>query len=305
MEWTLRCGVRQVRTDKTWQSRSTALAPSGYLSQSAMTIYINLLFNFKISFDLKGSSPATSVQSNGSAEVEDVEHESKDKKNEARRTLASPSNSTLVAEEYLEQPQWIAGVGDIIGSSNWIDKPRWSSSGRETSRSFSSYPGTSKTVILGLQKPAGSEYLQGRDSHTRTALQRHCDFWDTDGDGLIYPWDIYTGFRRLGFHFALCLWAAVTMATCASYNTHTSYIPHPLFAINLDNINSNRHGSSTGTYDMDGELDERRFEAIFQKYARGRDHLTLWSTYDVWRNQRCGLDFFGWFAGGLECENFQ
>ncbi|KAF9694405.1 hypothetical protein EKO04_007594 [Ascochyta lentis] len=90
------------------------------------------------------------------------------------------------------------------------------------------------------------------------------------------------------------------MALCASYNTNAGYIPHPLFAINLNNINSNRHGSSTGTYDMDGELDERRFEAIFQKYARGKDYLTIWSTYDMWRNQRCGLDFFGWFAGGLE-----
>lgn len=268
-----------------------------------MTIYINLLSNFRISFDLKGSNPAISALSDGPAEVDGAEQERDVGKLDTRRISDSPSSSTLVGEELPECPQWIAGVGDLARIDGSVDKSRWPVSRHETTKSYSTTLHSGRFASHGSTEPKSNRRRQTLGSSNRTALQRHCDFWDTDGDGLIYPWDIYRGFRRLGFHFALCLWAAVTMAICASYNTHTSYVPHPLFAINLNNINSNRHGSSTGTYDMDGELDERRFEAIFQKYARGKDYLTLWSTYNVWRNQRCGLDFFGWFAGGLECEH--
>jgi peroxygenase len=111
--------------------------------------------------------------------------------------------------------------------------------------------------------------------------------------------DIFKGFRRLGFNVALCLWAAVTMAWCSSYSTPISYLSHPLFAIYLDNVNRNRHGSTTGAYDLDAELDMRRFDGIFDKYAEGKNYLTLRAMYDVWSGQCCANDYFGWFAGGF------
>lgn len=205
----------------------------------------------------------------------------------------------------LEWPQWIAGVGDLIEPSNCTNNLWWSNLGYESSGSpetifFSHAFASPRSNVL-----TGSPEARGKSCNARNTLQRHCDFWDSDGDGLIYPWDIYKGFSRLGFHCTLCVWAAVTIPMFASYNTHTSYIPHPLFAINLNNINSNRHGSSTGTFDMDGELDDRRFEAIFQKYAQGEDYLTLRNAFSVWYGQRCGLDFFGWFAGAFECKKFR
>jgi hypothetical protein len=138
----------------------------------------------------------------------------------------------------------------------------------------------------------------------RSALQRHCDFWDADHDGLIYPWDIYIGFRKLGFNMALCIWAAVTMAICSSYGTQASWLPHPLFAINVDNIHRSRHGSTTATYDFNDEIDMRRFDAIFDKYAKGKDYLTSRTLYKVWAGQCCANDWYGWFAGGLECKCF-
>jgi hypothetical protein len=266
-----------------------------------MTININLFSNLKISFDLKGNKPAISALSDGSTADETLNQEDA-RRNNARKLSDTPSNTTLLHEDnglsYPKHIQWIAGVGDISGSCDWANRSRYSAiSGPIEESSITSNAITRRSV-----KPLKSQCYPQNSDYTRSALQRHCDFWDTDRDNLIYPWDIFTGFRRLGFHFVLCLWAAITMALAASYNTHTSWIPHPLFAINLNNINSNRHGSSTGTYDMDGNLDQRRFDAIFDKYAQGKDYLTLWSTYEVWRNQRCALDFFGWFAGGLECK---
>lgn len=300
----MRYRVNLVQTPKT-QSLQLAI-PTAYCEFiCTMTIYINLLSNFKISFDFKGNNPAISALSGASAEVEGLDQEGDDRKAEARRISDSLSNATLVDDDRVAgHPQWIAGVGDIFGSGDWARKQQWTGSGNGIAGSITTSIFPKNFGLKRSINPTKPLYFRQKRNNTRSALQRHCDFWDTDGDGLIYPWDIYRGFRRLGFHFALCLWAAITMAIAASYNTHTSWIPHPLFAINLNNINSNRHGSSTGTYDMDGELDERRFEAIFEKYAQGKDYLTLWSTYNVWRNQRCGLDFFGWFAGGLECKQF-
>ncbi|KAH7062025.1 Caleosin related protein-domain-containing protein [Paraphoma chrysanthemicola] len=164
-------------------------------------------------------------------------------------------------------------------------------------------PKRAKASLAAEREPTdtckGKELLREPNSK-RSALRRHCDFWDADHDGLVYPWDIYTGFRKLGFHIALCLWAAVSMALCSSYVTQSGWIPHPLFAIRLDNIVRSRHGSTTATYDMDAEIDMRRFDAIFTKYGEGKDHLTLRTLYNVWAGQCCANDWFGWFAGGLE-----
>jgi peroxygenase len=198
-----------------------------------------------------------------------------------------PEYATVIKEgqEEIEAVKWVSGVGDVCNY------------GRED-----------KTQPRRKKAQQGSpEETQTKNSQCniigkRSALQRHCDFWDADGDGLIYPWDIYIGFRRLGFNVILCVWAAVTMAMCSSYSTQTSWLPHPLFAINIDNIDCCRHGSTTGTYDMDSEIDMDRFHAIFDKYADGKDYLTWKSLHSIWAGQRCAHDWFGCFAGGLECK---
>lgn len=92
------------------------------------------------------------------------------------------------------------------------------------------------------------------------------------------------------------------MALCSSYSTQSSWLPDPLFGINIDNIHNCRHGSTTAAYDMDAELDMRRFDAIFEKYADGKDYLDWKMLYRVWAGQCCANDWFGWFAGGLECK---
>jgi hypothetical protein len=204
-------------------------------------------------------------------------------------TLADGKNE----KSSLSTVNWVAGVGDICNyaSNNAIHQSQSSTPQYSTKLK----PITRKSTV----SPCETGYNSQRK---RSALQRHCEFWDADHDGLIYPWDIYIGFRKLGFNIALCLWAAVTMAVCSSYGTQTSWLPHPLFAINLDNIHRSRHGSTTATYDFDDEIDMRRFEAIFDKYAEGRDYLTSRTLYNVWAGQCCANDWFGWFAGGLECK---
>lgn len=298
----MRCRVKQVQAE-TRHVPTKGLCPRTTSFKHTMTVNIYLRSSFRVSLNLKGNKLAASALSEEITEAKDVELASEDIDSDVQRVSNALSDATLVyVDSVVEYPQWIASVGDIVRATSCIDRPRWSSSRYGSFKTVGNPLISKGSAIQRCTKPSGSRRRRRQGNDTHSALRQHCDFWNTNGDGFVYPWDIYTGFRRLGFHFVLCLWAAVTMAVCASYNTQTSYVPHPLFAINLDNINSNRHGSSTGAYDMGGELDERRFEAIFQRYARGKDYLTLWSTYNVWRNQRCGLDFFGWFAGGLECK---
>jgi hypothetical protein len=244
-----------------------------------MTVHINIL-SAKANFKFTGNKPAISGLK--SAEVADTEDA--DVKFGTQST--SPSNETLVDEHddvsTCRTVNWLAGVGDICsgtlgegGDGNTIPQVCGSRRGLSTWLPSSLETEENAKIIRDL-------HPRSKTDTRRSALRRHCDFWDADQDGVIYPWDIFIGFRKLGFNIALCLWAAVSMPVCSSYSTQTSFLPHPFFAIYLDNVNRNRHGSTTGAYDLDAELDTRRFDAIFEKYAGGKDYLTWRTTYDVW-----------------------
>jgi hypothetical protein len=253
-----------------------------------MMIQINIL-SAGATFDFTGNKPAISAFD--SARVSEHEDEEQGSRPQSR----PPSYKLLVEEKdsLHRTVDWIAGVGDVC---NHASKDGLHRAGATTPQH------EARTRCSKLQTSAQAIDTRRNPRSKRSALQRHCDFWDADGDGLIYPWDIYTGFRKLGFNIALCLWAAVTMAICSSYSTQTNWLPHPLFAINIDNIHRSRHGSTTATYDLDAEIDMHRFDAIFAKYAEGKEYLTLRTLYNVWAGQCCANDWFGWFAGGLECK---
>lgn len=72
----------------------------------------------------------------------------------------------------------------------------------------------------------------------QTVLQQHCLFWDRDGDGQIFPWDTYVGFRELGFNIIFSMLAMAIIHTGFSYPTRLgrSYVPDPLFRVYLDSI---------------------------------------------------------------------
>jgi hypothetical protein len=262
-----------------------------------MTVQINIL-SPSFSFNLKDNNPVISGFKSKVQDSDDrADQEAGDRREQSRRSSRSATDETLTDEWRgpLATVTWIAGVGDVCNSTS-RDKTNFANASphRERERPASRYHPEQTGRIQRLRETSGSK---------RSTLQRHCDFWDRDHDGMIYPWDIYNGFRSLGFNVVLCLWAAVTMSLCSSYSSQTSWLPHPNFAININNIHRCRHGSTTAAYDLDAELDMGRFEAIFRKYARGKDYLTWKTMYDIWAGQCGANDFFGWFAGGLECKN--
>ncbi|KAK5991965.1 Peroxygenase 1 [Cladobotryum mycophilum] len=102
-----------------------------------------------------------------------------------------------------------------------------------------------------------------------TVLQQHVLFWDRDGDGLITPWDTYTGFRELGFN--------------------------PPFSL------MGMHGSDTGVYDNEGRFVPQKFEDLFTKWDKDGDgSLNLKEILNMMHGNRVAGDLFGWIVPFFE-----
>lgn len=147
--------------------------------------------------------------------------------------------------------------------------------------------------------PHGS--LKWANKHKdKTVLQQHCEFFDRDGDGVLWPWDTYIGFYRLGFGVILSILALFIIHAGFSYPTCPSFFPDPFFRIYLARIHKDKHGSDSGTYDGEGRFIPQRFEDAISKYGKGKDGLSSWDIIDMLKGQRVVMDPFGWSGGMFE-----
>jgi len=151
--------------------------------------------------------------------------------------------------------------------------------------------------------PYGTTKDRWNEKHShQTVMQQHCEFFDRDKDGVIWPLDVFIGFRRLGYHLVWCLLATYLISGFLSYGTQPSLLPDPFFRIYVSRIHKDKHGSSSGTYDPEGRFVPQHFEDIFAKYAQEADQEGLtWN--DVMRQlkgQRVTADPFGWIASFFE-----
>ena len=99
-----------------------------------------------------------------------------------------------------------------------------------------------------------STYAQVCETHSEklSPLQRHVQFWDRDSDGVIWPLDVYRGFRQLGFGLFFSI-GSLLIPIFFSYPTRLghSWIPDPMFRIYVNDINKAKHGM-TETSTMKG-----------------------------------------------------
>lgn len=151
--------------------------------------------------------------------------------------------------------------------------------------------------------PDSGERKTNGEVSQQTVLQKHCAFWDRDGDGVIWPTDTYHGFRELGFNLIICVLSVFIIHPGFSYPSvlKTSYIPDPLLRVHLDGIDKCLHGSDTASYDSRGRFQPSQFDQTFEKYARTTpEGLTVRETFTLLEGQRNILDFFGWFGALFE-----
>ncbi|CAN4114009.1 unnamed protein product [Withania somnifera] len=128
-----------------------------------------------------------------------------------------------------------------------------------------------------------------------TPLQKHVMFFDINKDGIIYPWETYQGFRKLGRNVFRSVLAAVLIHVVTSGKTRPGKWPNLLFPIVIKNIKHGIHGSDSDTYDSEGRFVPEKFEEIFKKYAhKNPESLTSDEVNELLKKNREPKDYFGW-----------
>ncbi|KAG6053375.1 hypothetical protein E4U17_004755 [Claviceps sp. LM77 group G4] len=135
-------------------------------------------------------------------------------------------------------------------------------------------------------------------------LQQHCEFFDRDRDGIIWPLDTFRGFYAIGFNLVLSVLAMIIIHASFSYptmyRTMPAYLPDPFFRIYLGSIHRAKHGSDSGTYDNEGRFAPQKFEDTFAKYAGGNEYMTWGNVRSLLSGQRVFADPVGASAAFLE-----
>ena len=155
-------------------------------------------------------------------------------------------------------------------------------------------------LAVSTSKPDGGDPPprdpHGKESSDYTVLQQHVMFWDRDGDGAIYPWDTYLGFRDLGFSILFSLMAAVVINGGFSYPTRLAYswLPDVWFRVWVGPIHKAKHGSDTGVYDKEGRFVPQFFEDMFSKWDEGdRGSLSGGELWSMIAGNRLAADPYG------------
>nr|GMD66099.1 probable peroxygenase 5 isoform X1 [Ipomoea batatas]GMD79556.1 probable peroxygenase 5 isoform X1 [Ipomoea batatas] len=143
-------------------------------------------------------------------------------------------------------------------------------------------------------KPVGKGMENGSET---TPLEKHAMFFDTNHDGIIYPWETYQGFRKIGSGVLLSVGASIFIHLLLSSKTRPGKWPSPLLPIVIENIKLGKHGSDTGAYDSEGRFVPSKFEEIFKKHARTNPNaLTSGEVDELLRDNREPKDYSGWIG---------
>jgi peroxygenase len=159
-------------------------------------------------------------------------------------------------------------------------------------------------MVLDKEHPDGVQhtFTMNRDPLNRSVLQQHVDFFDEDGDGVIWIKDTRKGLRRIGTPPILAFFAAIFINVVNSWKSMPGWrLTSLLFPIYTDNISKARHGSDSLVYDYEGRFQPVKFEEIFTKFDKGgKLGLAKDELMGMIKHNKQMLDNFGNFASWTE-----
>jgi len=158
----------------------------------------------------------------------------------------------------------------------------------------------------------------------RPPLNRHIDFFDTDGDGIVWPTDTIIGLHALGFSWSFAALIGIIghlgFAHLTIYHPGLSditslwtfiiyipwllwtYVPDPFMRIYAKNLEFAKHSCSTNSWRKDGSFSEEAFDKIWEySSAPNKDSLNYDEAMRMIKSYRHGLsDGTGLFKGPFE-----
>jgi peroxygenase len=167
-------------------------------------------------------------------------------------------------------------------------------------------PGTARASIAAdAQHPHGTTEDDWAETHkTQTVVQQHCQYFDRDGDGIIWPHDTFIACRKWGWGILLSALATFIINVNLSYPTLPGWLPDPFFRIYINNVHKAKHGSDSMSFDNEGRFSPQKYEDLFAKYDRGDKGGLDWrDLLRFHKGQRMAMDFFGWSAVFFECKH--
>jgi peroxygenase len=128
-------------------------------------------------------------------------------------------------------------------------------------------PGRTRAAARGPARVVPPAPGSAPNSGSRTALQKHVDFFDADHDGRISLSETYCGLRRLGLGAARsAAFAGVINAALGSSTSGAASL-----SVDAERIHAGKHASDTGVYDASGRFSQARFRQLFASYDSDGD----------------------------------
>ncbi|KJE96884.1 hypothetical protein CAOG_007136 [Capsaspora owczarzaki ATCC 30864] len=166
-----------------------------------------------------------------------------------------------------------------------------------SSSSSSSSPSSSSTTTS--SSSSSSSASAQKDTHQTTALQRHCEFFDRDGDGMISMRDTFTGCMSIGLGILVSAVSVLVINGLGAWFTSDSW--WPTTTVHLKNIHRMMHGSDSGVYERNsGRLNHQRLDKLFQGNDAPDAAFTLRSFARHLVRDRLMLDIVGLIASCME-----
>lgn len=103
----------------------------------------------------------------------------------------------------------------------------------------------------------------------RTALQKHIDYFDRNGDGEIKPSETYRSCRKLGMGVLLSAGAAVAINAALGVKSGSPW--YRFLTIRTDGIHHGKHEGDTGVYDKDGNFVQQKFDEMWTRHDKDGD----------------------------------